>query len=209
MTKTFKTKRSTSQKLLAIILSFAFVFAATGLGGCNNNPNSGRIRGLDGGEFTAHFFDFYSTNFLPWDWDFGYTDGIPTHINSKQELQKFRNSLNLQINHLLEFNHFFEKITQNYSEHFFEANQLVFITNLYTSLRLPYKPSTGYFEINSVRYSNGNLNINLTRVRPRTTGLFYTAVGSTPHFVIVETTNLPHNTTINTTVNTISRRIRN
>jgi len=120
--------------VLGIAFVMLFTFAAAGCGG---DPNRGRIRGLDGGEFVAHHDR--GVQVFQWGEHFvDYRSYVTKVISNRSELVEWLYVTTLEwiewakrqdwVNpELAGFNPYNDEILAAYCDYFFESNQLVFI----------------------------------------------------------------------------------
>ena len=146
---------------LFLIISLVAVFGSISCTG----SNTGRIRGLDGGRYTAHFFRRQYRCF----------GSRIVLINDLQELKVWREK-NLQSSELAE-------VMESYSEKFFDVRQLILIEFWGGSLE---------FGVERVSYDDNVLTVELQQIVPwgvRCGGL-RTTMEAVPRIVVLEITRI-------------------
>ena len=140
--------------VLGIAFVMLFTFAAAGCGG---DPNRGRIKGLDGGEFVAHHGR--GVNFFPFQGE--HRNHVTKVISSRNELVEWLEMTTLEWiewvdrqdwtdwegkPELSDYNPYNDEILAVYCDYFFELRQLIFINFLgsrldYEAERITYQDS--------------------------------------------------------------------
>ena len=138
------------KKMIGLGIAFLMLFSFMGLAGCDGGINSGRIRGVNGGEFVTHF---YSADFA----------SSPILISDMQQFTEWIDEKGSLIP--LSRCHYpktkLSELLEEYTESFFEERQLVIFAPLISG-------TNGRFETRRVSYRNGELTIEVRVRNPRT-----------------------------------------